>query len=184
MPGEARPRPYGRGSMPSSLRRSAQSPQSIQATCASCGLFGRCRACPPFDSQPAWSVARGFIPRDFLTRGISGGFRGFRGTQFIADTALWASTPAAYASGGNKDRTGRRQGAAVARIVRVVARACPPLAGSHAPAAYVVSAPNGATGCSHGWSGAAALRPDAQPVESGFSHPLFAPAGRRRFWGR
>jgi hypothetical protein len=27
--------------------------------------------------------------------------------------------------------------------------------------------PDGATECSHGWSGAAAMRPEAEPVESG-----------------
>ena len=41
--------------------------------------------------------------------------------------------------------------------------------------------PNGAVGCSHGWSGAAATRPDAQPVEGGYSLSSFSyPLSPRR----
>jgi len=43
--------------------------------------------------------------------------------------------------------------------------------------------PNGATGCSHGWSGAAALRPDAEPVESGYPLSSFRPGGATEIFG-
>jgi len=41
--------------------------------------------------------------------------------------------------------------------------------------------PEGAAGCSHGWSGGAAEPADAEPVEAGLSFSLFAPEGRRLF---
>jgi len=45
-----------------------------------------------------------------------------------------------------------------------------------APFGGAVFRPNGARGCSRGWSGAAALRPDAQPVErNGFVILFFSP---------
>ena len=55
--------------------------------------------------------------------------------------------------------------------------------GTAAHARQACFGPNGAGGCSHGWSGAAAQRPDAEPVGGRrVPHPpLFAPAGRRRF---
>ena len=46
---------------------------------------------------------------------------------------------------------------------------------------FFILSPVGATGCSHGWSGAAAQRPDAQPVErkeeSGYSLSSCRPGG-------
>ena len=51
------------------------------------------------------------------------------------------------------------------------------------PQIVAVFRPNGATGCSRGWSGGAARRPDAEPVErSGVLILFFSPRmGRRRF---
>ena len=61
-----------------------------------------------------------------------------------------------------------------------------------AEAAYIASAPNGAKGCSHGWSGAAAACPPWRAAARrgtrgeriSLPQHLLAPTGRRRFWGR
>ena len=59
---------------------------------------------------------------------------------------------------------GRRWAAAMARIARV-------------------AGPNGATECSHGWSGAAAMRPDAEPVENGYFSSSSRPSGAKEVFG-
>ena len=46
---------------------------------------------------------------------------------------------------------------------RPITRAC----GARTLQLFFLFRPNGAMDCSHGWSGAAAQRPDAEPVESG-----------------